>query len=59
MPVVVVEDAGSGHRGFCTLYEGEALNRLNYGSYDAEVERNLQHLRTVVGPAGKVIGASR
>lgn len=56
MPVVVVEDAGSGHRGFCTLYEGEALNRLNYGSYDAGVERNLQHLRTVVGPAlGEVI----
>jgi Protein of unknown function (DUF1116) len=51
MPVLVVQDAGSGHRGHCTLYEGESPARLNYGVYDDSVERNLQHLATVIGPA--------
>ncbi len=50
MPVLVVEDAGSGHRGYCTLYEGDTPSRLNYGVYDDAVQRNLEHLAQVIGP---------
>ncbi|WP_028936392.1 DUF1116 domain-containing protein [Pseudonocardia spinosispora] len=51
MPVLVVEDARSGHRGCCTLFEGDATARLNYGTYDESVERNLRYLATVIAPA--------
>lgn len=51
MPVLVVEDANSGHRGYCTLFEGEASARLNYGVYNEAVQRNLDHLANVIGPA--------
>lgn len=50
MPVLVVEDANSGHRGYCTLYEGDAPARLNYGVYNDAVQRNLDHLAGVIGP---------
>lgn len=50
MPVFVVEDAASGRRGFCNLYEGESRKRLNYGVYDAEVAAGLDFLRDVLGP---------
>ncbi|WP_344587204.1 DUF1116 domain-containing protein [Actinomadura vinacea] len=50
MPVLVVEDAGSGGRGFCTLFEGAGPGRLNYGVYDDGVQRNLEHLAGVIGP---------
>lgn len=51
MPVLVVEDANTGHRGHCTLYEGDTPSRLNYGVYDDDVQRNLEHLASVIGPA--------
>jgi hypothetical protein len=50
MPVLVVEDANTGHRGYCTLFEGKASARLNYGVYNDEVRANLDHLATVIGP---------
>ena len=51
MPVLVVEDANSGNRGYCTLYEGDTPSRLNYGVYNDAVQRNLDHLANVIGPA--------
>lgn len=51
MPVLVVRDAESGHRGFCTLYEGDGVGRLNYGVYDDGVRCNLRRLESVIGPA--------
>ena len=50
MPVLVVEDAESGHRGYCTLYEGDTPSRLNYGVYNDAVQRNLDYLAQVIGP---------
>lgn len=51
MPVLVVEDANTGHRGYCTLYEGDTPSRLNYGVYNEAVQANLDHLARVIGPA--------
>ena len=50
MPVLVVEDARSGSRGYCTLFEGKSPARLNYGVYNAEVRETLQYLEHVVAP---------
>lgn len=50
MPVFVVADRASGRRAYCTLFEGAAKARLNYGVYNDEVEANLVHLRDVIGP---------
>lgn len=50
MPVFVVEDAGTGRRGFCNLYEGESRKRLNYGVFDAEVAAGLDFLRDSMMP---------
>lgn len=50
MPVFVVEDARSGHRGFCNLFEGVSPYRLNYGVYNDDVRRNLLFLQEVVRP---------
>ncbi|MCV7228211.1 DUF1116 domain-containing protein [Mycolicibacterium komossense] len=56
MPVVVVEDGVGGERAFCTLFEGELPNRLNYGVWDNAVADNLRFLADVIGPAlGEVI----
>jgi hypothetical protein len=51
MPVVVVEDAQAADSAYCTLYEGDAVDRLNYGVYSEATRRNLDHLRDHVGPA--------
>lgn len=51
MPVLVVEDAVTGARGFCTLFEGASSARLNYGVYNDEVEANLRFIATTIGPA--------
>ncbi len=51
MPVFVVEDAGSGSRAFCNLYEGSSPRRLNYGCYDDEVHDRLVWIREHLGPA--------
>lgn len=51
MPVLVVEDRNTGHRGHCTLFEGAASARLNYGVYDDAVQQNLEYLAEVIGPA--------
>lgn len=51
MPVLVVENLATGRRAFCTLFEGAGSARLNYGSYNDEVERNLKYLSTVIAPA--------
>jgi hypothetical protein len=51
MPVMVVEDAVTGNRAFCTLFEGSSPARLNYGVYNEEVKRTLHHLERVIGPA--------
>jgi len=50
MPVLVVENAATGNRGFCNLFEGLSPSRLNYGVYNDDVFRNLQFLGEVVGP---------
>lgn len=50
MPVFVVQDADTGRRGFCNLYEGAARRRLNYGVYDAEVAAGLDLLRDRLAP---------
>ncbi|HVQ93317.1 MAG TPA: DUF1116 domain-containing protein [Mycobacteriales bacterium] len=50
MPVFVVEDANTGRRGYCNLYEGESRYRLNYGRYDADVAAGLDFLRDRLGP---------
>lgn len=51
MPVLVVEDRNTGDRGHCTLFEGAASARLNYGVYNDAVQQNLDHLARVIGPA--------
>ncbi len=51
MPVFVVEDAISGERAFCNLYEGSSPRRLNYGCYDEEVHERLVWIRDHLGPA--------
>jgi Protein of unknown function (DUF1116) len=51
MPVVVVENAPGGDRAYCTLYEGDAADRLNYGMFTAATRDNLDHLRDNIGPA--------
>lgn len=50
MPVLVVEDAGSGFRSFCTLYEGPFTDRLNYGAYNENVQKRLNLLKDIIGP---------
>ncbi|MGA5546207.1 DUF1116 domain-containing protein [Mycobacterium sp. NPDC051198] len=55
MPVFVVHNAAAGNTAFCNLYEGKSRRRLNYGSYDQEVEEGLRLLERVIGP---VIGAA-
>ncbi|HVB52702.1 MAG TPA: DUF1116 domain-containing protein [Candidatus Acidoferrales bacterium] len=50
MPVFVVEDAKSGDRAFCNLYEGSSPRRLNYGCYDEEVQARLEWIRDQLGP---------
>lgn len=51
MPVLVVEDAHTGARAYCTLYEGDTADRLNYGTYTDATRGNLDFLRDRVGPA--------
>src|SRR5712691_3558025 len=50
MPVLVVENANGGNRGFCNLFEGKSPARLNYGVYNDDVRRNLLFLQDVVAP---------
>lgn len=51
MPVIVAEDQLTGKQAFCTLYEGDSADRLNYGSYTAQTKANLEALRLEVAPA--------
>lgn len=51
MPVLVVEDPRTGRRAYCTLYEGDTADRLNYGTYTEATRENLDHLRVQIGPA--------
>jgi hypothetical protein len=51
MPVVVVEDMASGVRAYCTLFEGETPDRLNYGVWNDAVRQNLTLLADIIGPA--------
>lgn len=56
MPVFVVEDANTGARGFCNLFEGPDPQRLNYGIYNEKVQQILEYLRDVLGPIlGEVV----
>ena len=50
MPVLVVENAATGQRAFCNLFEGVSPSRLNYGVYNDDVRRNLRFLGEVIGP---------
>lgn len=50
MPVLVVENARFGNRGFCNLFEGPSPQRLNYGVYNDAVRDNLLFLQRVIGP---------
>lgn len=51
MPVFVVRDKHTDAQAFCSLYEGDATDRLNYGSFTAQTRANLEAMRTEVGPA--------
>lgn len=51
MPVAAVEDRDTGIRGYCTLYEGDSADRLNYGTYSPRTKANLDRLRDSVAPA--------
>lgn len=51
MPVAAVQDPATGLTGFCTLYEGDSADRLNYGTYSDATKANLDQLRDVVAPA--------
>lgn len=51
MPVAAVQDSATGLSGFCTLYEGDSTDRLNYGTYSDATKANLDRLRDVVAPA--------
>lgn len=51
MPVAAVQDLSTGITGYCTLYEGDAADRLNYGTYSEATKANLDQLRDVVAPA--------
>jgi hypothetical protein len=50
MPVLIVEDS-SGSQAFCTLYEGDTADRLNYGTYSPATLANLNYLQHEIGPA--------
>lgn len=50
MPVLVVENAATGNRAFCNLFEGVSPHRLNYGVYNDEVRRSLLFLGDAIGP---------
>jgi hypothetical protein len=50
MPVLVVRDETYGGTAYCNLYEGKSPKRLNYGSYDAEVEQGLRWLGSTMAP---------
>jgi hypothetical protein len=50
MPVFVVRNRTDGNLAYCNFYEGESRRRLNYGTYDAEVEAGLRFLERVLGP---------
>jgi hypothetical protein len=50
MPVFVVANRTDGRRAFCNLFEGPSPARLNYGVYNDEVTRSLDHIRDVIGP---------
>lgn len=51
MPVAAVRDDTTNLNGFCTLYEGDSADRLNYGAYSAATRANLDQLRDRVAPA--------
>jgi len=51
MPVFVVRDKHTNTQAFCSLYEGDATDRLNYGSFTPQTRANLEAMRTEVGPA--------
>ena len=51
MPVLVVADDRSGERAYCTLYEGDSADRLNYGTYTEATKKNLEDLRLRIAPA--------
>src|SRR5439155_16509070 len=56
MPVLVVENRGSGNRAYCNLFEGVSRYRLNYGVFNSEVDQNLRFLAEVIGPTlGEVV----
>lgn len=56
MPVLVVKDLESGNEAYCTLFEGKAPARLNYGVYNNQVKENLKFLEHFIGPLlGEVI----
>ncbi|MGW3469486.1 DUF1116 domain-containing protein [Saccharopolyspora sp. NPDC000995] len=50
MPVLVVQDAASGRRGHCVLYEGSDRQRLTYGVWNATVHDRLMWIRRVLAP---------
>ncbi len=50
MPVWIVTDRTSQTTAFCNLYEGKSPQRLNYGSYNPEVESGLRWLESTLAP---------
>lgn len=50
MSVFVVEDRVSGNRGYCTFYEGDTKNRLNWGAYGPDTVEKFRFVEQVVSP---------
>lgn len=59
MPVLVVADDRSGERAYCTMYEGDSADRLNYGTFTDATRANLDDLRSRVAPALNSLIASQ
>jgi len=50
MSVFVVENRTGGNRAFCTFYEGDSQNRLNWGAYGPDTVANFKFIEEVVAP---------
>jgi hypothetical protein len=51
MPMMVVENRPYGNRAYINVHEGPSRNRLTYGAYNDGVQKNLEWIRDVLGPA--------
>ena len=50
MSVFVVENRAGGNRAFCTFYEGDTANRLNWGAYGPDTVEKFKFVEEIVAP---------